>query len=63
VVGRGEHELAALEQVARPTLQDERLQVAAPEAGVREVRRLREQRRDLGAVLAGAELGQQVGLA
>ena len=60
VVGGREHHLRALEQAARRRLQDEGLQVAAPEAGVGDVGRLGHQRRDLGAVLAGAELRQLV---
>ena len=59
VAGR-QNNLGLLEQTARAGLQDEGLQIAAPQAGVRHVGGLGHQGRDLGAVLAGAELGQLV---
>ena len=57
VVCRREHSLLVLEQAARASLQDEGLQVAAPQTGMHDVGRLGQERRDFGAVLARAELG------
>ncbi len=51
-----------LEQAARRALQHQALEVAAPEARVDHVGAAREQRRDLGAELAGHELRHLRGL-
>ena len=61
MVGGAEDELAAFRQAAGRCLQDEGLQIATPQARIDHVRARAHQRRDFGAVLACAELRQQVG--
>ena len=58
----GEDPYAPVEQSARRALEDQRLQITVPEARVDHIRPRAEQRRDLGVVLTGEELGHLRGL-
>ena len=58
----GQYAHAGLEQVARGTLQEQRLEVAVEETGVDHVGFFAQQRGDLGVVLAREELGHLRGL-
>ena len=60
MIASGQHHLRTLEQTARTRLQNEGLQIAAPQTAVRHVCRFGHQCRNFCAVLAGAKLRQLI---